>query len=125
MIDPLPAMEVEVDEFAFNYTATDKPHIQNDTFTISYRLAGDHLLKLSISHALAQSTKLTVYEQRVVEIVEETRDLPELLASTGQVNVSRKRIAQLMGRVFIQKSAVNLLSTVLVCETSFFLHNRD
>jgi uncharacterized Rmd1/YagE family protein len=113
MVDPLEPTEVEIDEFAFNYTVSDKPHIQNDTFTINYRLAGDHLLKLSISHALAQSTKLTVYEQRVVEIVEETRDLPERLASHGEVTISRKQIAQLMGRVFIQKSAVNLLSTVL------------
>ena len=30
-----------------------------------------------------------------------------------QVKMSRKHIAQLIGRVFIQKSAVNLLSTVL------------
>lgn len=30
-----------------------------------------------------------------------------------QVKMSRKQIAQLIGRVFIQKSAVNLLSTVL------------
>jgi uncharacterized Rmd1/YagE family protein len=31
----------------------------------------------------------------------------------SQVGLSRKHIAQLIGRVFIQKSAVNLLSTVL------------
>lgn len=76
-------------------------------------MANDHLLKLSISHALAQSTKLSVYEARVVAIVEETKDLPEILASDGQVKLTRKQIAQLIGRVFIQKSAVNLLSTVL------------
>lgn len=113
LVDPLPAEEVEKDEFGFHYTATEKPHIQNDTFTINYRLAGDHLLKLSISHALAQSTKLSVYEERVVEIVEETKDLPEFLATSGEVKIGRKQIAQLIGRVFIQKSAVNLLSTVL------------
>lgn len=80
---------------------------------VNYRLAKDHLLKLSISHALAQSTKLTVYEERVVEIVESTKELPVILATTGTVKLSRKRIAQLIGRVFLQKSAVNLLSTVL------------
>ena len=31
----------------------------------------------------------------------------------GKVIISRKAIAQLIGRVFIQKAAVNLLSTVL------------
>ena len=31
----------------------------------------------------------------------------------GKVEISRKGIAQLIGRVFLQKAAVNLLSTVL------------
>ena len=34
-------------------------------------------------------------------------------AIAGNVIISRKAIAQLIGRVFIQKAAVNLLSTVL------------
>ncbi|KDD75005.1 YagE family hypothetical protein [Helicosporidium sp. ATCC 50920] len=113
LVDALPPREVELDECAFQTTRTEKPHIQNDCFTIGHRAAGDYLLKLSISHALAQSTKLSVYEARVVAIVESTKDLPERLASTGRVGLSRKNIAQLMGRVFLQKSAVNLLSTVL------------
>lgn len=112
-VDPLDDLQVEVDEFLFHYTMSEKPHIQNDTFTINYRYAGDHLVKLSVSHALAQSIKLSLYEYRVVGIVEETKDLPEILASTGKVEMSRKQVAQLMGRVFLQKSAVNLLSSVL------------
>lgn len=53
--------------------------------TVNYRLRNDHLIKLSISHALAQSAKLSVYEDRVIEIVENTKDLPETLAATGEV----------------------------------------
>jgi uncharacterized Rmd1/YagE family protein len=45
--------------------------------------AGDPSIKLSISHALSQSTKLCVFEERVLEIVASTKDLPESLASTG------------------------------------------
>lgn len=41
------------------------------------------MIKLSISHALSQSTKLCVFEERVIEIVASTKDLPEILASTG------------------------------------------
>jgi uncharacterized Rmd1/YagE family protein len=122
-IDPLDDVEVEVDEFLFHYTMSEKPHIQNDTFTINYRYADDHLVKLSMSHALAQSTKLSVYEYRVVAIVEETKDLPEILASTGKVVMGRKQVAQLMGRVFLQKSAVNLLSSVL--DTPDFFWESD
>lgn len=112
-VDPLPGTEVEVDEFLFHYTLSEKPHIQNDTFTINYRHAGDHLLKMSVSHAIAQSTKLSVYEFRVVAIVEETKDLPEILAASGKVKMSRKKIAQLMGRVFLERCNLSLSSSAL------------
>ena len=46
--------------------------------------AGDHSIKLSISYALSQSTKLCVYEERVLDIVQSTKDLPESLAETGE-----------------------------------------
>ncbi|KAK9862795.1 hypothetical protein WJX84_004064 [Apatococcus fuscideae] len=68
---------------------------------------------MSISFAFSQSTKLCTFEERVVDIVASTKDLPEILATTGKTPLSRKQIAQLIGKVFIQKSAVNLLSTVL------------
>lgn len=35
-------------------------------------------VRLAISHALAQSTKLSVYEERVVALVEESRHLPQV-----------------------------------------------
>ena len=54
-----------------------------DTITINHRFASDHLIKLSISHALSQSTKLCVFEERVIEIVTSTKDLPGTLAATG------------------------------------------
>jgi uncharacterized Rmd1/YagE family protein len=122
-VDLLDSSEVEVDEFLFHYTMSERPHIQNDVFTINYRYAGDHLVKLSVSHALAQSTKLSVYEFRVVAIVEETKDLPVILASTGKIVMGRKEVAQLMGRVFLQKSDVNLLSSVL--DTPDFFWESD
>lgn len=122
-VDLLDAAEIEIDEFLFVWSANEKPHIQNDTFTINYRYSNDHLVKLSVSHALAQSTKLSVYEYRVVAIVDETKDLPEVLASTGKVVLTRKAVAQLMGQVFLQKSAVNLLSSVL--DTPDFFWESD
>lgn len=82
--NPLPPKDVEVDEFQFHYTASERPNISNDTITINHRFSQDHLIKLSISHALSQSTKLCVFEERVMQIVQATKDLPELLASTGE-----------------------------------------
>lgn len=69
----------------FVSAAASHPH------AVNYRLRNDHLIKLSISHALAQSAKLSVYEDRVIEIVENTKDLPETLAATGEVGQGASR----------------------------------
>ena len=93
----MPPSEVEIDEFKFNYVANERPHIQNDTITINPRLSADHHIKMSISFAFSQSTKLCTFEERVVDIVASTKDLPEILATTGKTPLSRKQIAQLIG----------------------------
>jgi uncharacterized Rmd1/YagE family protein len=43
-----------VDEFQFNYSSQERPHIQNDSVTLPRRTAADHRTKLAISYALAQ-----------------------------------------------------------------------
>jgi len=53
------------------------------------------------------------FEARVLDIISNTKNLPEHLANTGEILLSKKQIAQLIGTVFIEKSRVNLLSTVL------------
>jgi hypothetical protein len=60
-------------------------------------------IKLAISYALAQSTKLSLHERRVTDMVLETKHLPESLARSGKVTLSPDRIAKLIGKVFIQK----------------------
>eukprot|EP00878_Enallax_costatus_P036920 GHUV01041541.1.p1 GENE.GHUV01041541.1~~GHUV01041541.1.p1 ORF type:complete len:181 (-),score=42.60 GHUV01041541.1:19-561(-) len=71
--------------------------LQNDTITISRHHANDHQVKLAICHALAQSTKLCVYEERALELVFETKHLPQALAIHGTVHVtSQVRCIQLL-----------------------------
>ncbi|GAX82558.1 hypothetical protein CEUSTIGMA_g9984.t1 [Chlamydomonas eustigma] len=112
-VKPYPAHEVEVDNFQFNFSADEPPNIQNDIFTINKRQATDHQVRLAMSFALAQSAKLTVYEERVMELVGETKDLPVALANEGRVKASSKQVAQFIGKIFLQSSTLNLLSTVL------------
>ncbi len=54
-------------------------------------------MKLAISYAMSQSTKLSVYEKNVVDIVAETRGLPYSLAKKGRIDISSHDIARLMG----------------------------
>lgn len=45
----------------------------------------DVRVKLAISYALSQSTKLAIFEERVIHMVLETKNLPEALAESGKV----------------------------------------
>lgn len=119
--NPLPPREVEVDEFTFVYAAPGvRPSIANDVVTLPYRHAADHAIKFSLSFALAQSTKLSVYEERVIHLVDSTRDLPQTLADTGDVHMSRTSVARLIGRVFLERSSVNLLMNLLDTPSYFW-----
>mmetsp|Transcript_8157 Transcript_8157/g.23415 ORF Transcript_8157/g.23415 Transcript_8157/m.23415 type:complete len:422 (+) Transcript_8157:136-1401(+) len=113
LVDPLDTEMVEVDELTYQYTSSEKPHIQNDIVTLNRRYAHIHEIKMAICHSLAQSTKLALFEEQVQSLVEDTRELPEKLAEEGEVHMDRKEINKLIGQVFLQKAAVNLLSTVL------------
>lgn len=73
----------------------------------------DHHCKLAISHALSQSTKLCVFEERIEQTIESSKHIPGDLALTGKVQLSRVAIAKKIGHLFMQKSAVNLLTDVL------------
>lgn len=81
----LPVCSLQIDEFQFNYTLAEKPHIQNDMVTLGIKSSRDHRVKLAISYALGQSTKLSVFENRVVAMVLETKNLPATLAQNGRV----------------------------------------
>ena len=64
---------------------------------MAYQEAGVHTcVPLSLQ---SQSTKLCVFEERVLAIVSNTKDLPETLATSGKITLSRKGIAQLIGQV--------------------------
>lgn len=69
-------------------------------------------IKLAISYALAQSTKLSLHERRVTDMVLETKHLPESLAASGKVSLSPETIAKLIGKVFIQKVCAAMVGCV-------------
>lgn len=88
------------------------PRIYNDFFTFK---SHSHLLKLSVAHALAQSTLLAHYETHAHRILssKDTTSIPQQLASTGALALSRKDALRLTGRLFTLRRDVNLVSNVL------------
>lgn len=74
-----------------------------------------HLLKLSIAHAIAQSTLLARYETKAQAVISDpaTISIPQQLASTGELKLRRRDALKLTGRLFQLRRDVNLVSNVL------------
>jgi len=70
--------------------------------------SGDHMIKLAISHAIAQSTKLSYFEETMFAQMEEAKDVPRKLALTGELGMKREDIVKLLGGLFKSRVDVNL-----------------
>ncbi|KXN92159.1 Sporulation protein RMD8 [Leucoagaricus sp. SymC.cos] len=115
----------EIEEFHFTHDPyISYPRIYNDFFTFLDfpRLTSpqafksrSHLLKLSIAHALAQSTLLAHYEeiaQRVL-LSPQTLSIPRQLVTSGSLHLRRHEALKLTGKLFKLRRDVNLVSNVL------------
>jgi len=103
-----PREEVETDEFTYIYGDTAKIIEDEITFTDQ-----DILSKIAVSHAIAQSVKLSTFETTIQNTFNSTKHLPEDLAKQGKIPLSRKEIRKKMGELFIERNSVNLHLDVL------------
>jgi uncharacterized Rmd1/YagE family protein len=104
---PLDQDDYETEEFHFEYSADVKrPRVFNDMITLMPR--SDHMIKLTISHAIAQSTKLCLFEERMSETMQDAQDVPKKLALTGELNMTRTEIVKILGRLFKSRVDINL-----------------
>ncbi|KAI6029576.1 hypothetical protein PISMIDRAFT_95782 [Pisolithus microcarpus 441] len=88
------------------------PRIYNDFFTFK---SPSHLLKLSVAHALAQSTLLAAYEATAQRVLSDPRTvaIPKQLAFSGKLQLKRRDALRLTGRLFKLRRDINLVSNVL------------
>ncbi|EME45911.1 hypothetical protein DOTSEDRAFT_147721 [Dothistroma septosporum NZE10] len=111
MTRPLDESDFETEEFHFQYDGTaDKPRIYNDMITLR---TSDHMVKLAMSHAIAQSTKLSFFEEKMQKTMSEAQYVPRQLALEGNLGMDRKEIVGLVGRLFEGRVEVNLSSNML------------
>lgn len=109
---PLGQSDFETEEFHFEYSADIKrPRVFNDMITLLPR--SDHMVKLTISHAIAQSTKLCFFEERMSETMVNAQHVPKRLALTGELNMTRTEIVKILGRLFKSRVDINLSSNIL------------
>ncbi|KAF2483240.1 hypothetical protein BDY17DRAFT_280186 [Neohortaea acidophila] len=111
MTRPLDESDFETEEFHFQYdSSVSKPRIFNDMITLR---TSDHMIKLAMSHAIAQSTKLSFFEERMQRTMTEAQYVPRRLALEGRLGMSRKEVVGLVGRLFEGRVDVNLSSNML------------
>lgn len=109
-VSPLDGEDVETEEFTFYHDSTLPARLVNDVISLR---SGHHLLKLTISHALAQSAKLSYFEELVEGTIISTHRIPHDLALNGTIKMSRSSITKQVGELFVMRMNVNLISNVL------------
>jgi uncharacterized Rmd1/YagE family protein len=108
---PLEQSDYETEEFHFEYSENLKrPRVFNDMITLLPR--SDHMVKLTISHAIAQSTKLCFFEERMSETMTDAQHVPKRLALTGELNMTRTEIVRLLGGLFKSRVDINLCKSL-------------
>lgn len=103
-----PLVKGEVDEFTYTYGDTTK--IEEDEIFLHDKSA---LTKLAIAHGIAQSVKLSTFEELIQKTIGHTRHIPVELAKRGKIPLSRREISRKMGEIFLERSFINLHSEVL------------
>lgn len=109
--EKLSAEDVQIEEFNYYITQSYQPRIYNDFITL--RDDSNYMLKLSISHALSQSVKISLFEELVDNTIEDTQDIPQQIAQTGKVQMSRGEIMKSIGELFILRININLHGSLL------------
>ncbi|KAF1813881.1 DUF155-domain-containing protein [Eremomyces bilateralis CBS 781.70] len=108
---PQDEADFEMEEFHFEYNPyIPNPRIFNDMITLK---STDHMIKLAMAHAIAQSTKVSFFEERMQVTMNETKDIPKNLAMTGKLGMNKRQVIRIIGRLFNSRVDVNLASNVL------------
>lgn len=103
--------DIQIEEFNYYITKSYQPRIYNDFITLSDD--SNYMLKLSISHAVGQSVKISLFEELVNNTIEDTQDIPQQIADTGKVEMNRNEIMKSIGELFILRININLHGSVL------------
>lgn len=118
-IERLSIDDIEIENFKFCHFSDRAPRLFHD---IIYLRTGNQMVKMTISHVLSQSLKVSLYETLIENIITHTRNIPYELAASGNISIPRTIINKKLGEVFIMKMNVNLISNVLDTPEIFWLY---
>ncbi|KAK7439302.1 sporulation protein rmd1 [Stygiomarasmius scandens] len=108
-IEKLNPEDIEMEDL--NYYYANYSRIYNDVITL--RKGSSYMTKLSLSHALSQSVKISLFEKLISNTIEETKDIPEIISETGKIGMPHKEIMQQIGQLFLLRTNINSVGSVL------------
>lgn len=94
-LERLAPEDVESEEL--NWYLADYSRIYNDVITL--RRGSSYMTKLSLSHALAQSTKISFFEGVIDNTIDTTKDIPQSIAESGKIGMPPAEIMKQIGHV--------------------------
>jgi uncharacterized Rmd1/YagE family protein len=107
---PLTESDFETEEFHFEYNPEiQRPRVYNDMITLK---SGDHMIKLAMSHGIAQSTKLSLFEEGMSRTMLAAQNVPKRLALTGKLGMKRTDVVKMIGQLFTSRVDVNLCTSL-------------
>ncbi|PVG03193.1 DUF155-domain-containing protein, partial [Serendipita vermifera] len=107
--ESLPSAEIQMEDLHFYYANYSR--IFNDVITL--RKGSSYMTKLSLSHALAQSAKISLFEDRIAATINHTKDIPDMIAETGAITMHHEEIMKHIGKVFLLRMNVNHVGSIL------------
>lgn len=107
-----PAKKIALEHYKYTLNPDAPISLKHDLINLPNN---DPLTRLALSHAFAQSYKLSFFEDQAQRVIQENTDLSKTLAVTGTIPLNRKALAKLRGRLFCTTSDIilhfNLLDT--------------
>ncbi|KAI0305322.1 hypothetical protein B0F90DRAFT_1948447 [Multifurca ochricompacta] len=108
-VEKLASQDVEMEDLNFYYANYSR--IYNDVITL--RKGSSYMTKLSLSHSLSQSVKISLFEELISATIEETKEYPEIISETGKIGLPHKEIMRKMGEVFLLRANITAVGSVL------------
>ncbi|KAI0945521.1 hypothetical protein AcW1_001723 [Taiwanofungus camphoratus] len=119
-VEKLVPQDVEMEDL--NYYYANYSRIYNDVITL--RKGSSYMTKLSLSHALAQSVKISLFEELISSTIEETKEIPEIISETGKIGMPHKDIMRKIGELFLLRTNINSVGSVLDSPVRHFYTRR-
>ncbi|KAF1808257.1 DUF155-domain-containing protein [Eremomyces bilateralis CBS 781.70] len=103
--------QAQTEDFSFYYTREYQSRIYNDFISLSDKK--NYMIKLTISHAMAQSVKTSYFEKLVDETIDASKELPNQIAETGKAKLGRKQLQMEIGKLFLLRINIHLQGSIL------------